>query len=167
MKQQSNNTKPSAEHRLETPEATQQLAQIVAKQLKPGDIVFLEGNLGTGKTFFSQALIRAMGYNGKVLSPTYSLVHSYDVEVFQPSEAHEIENSVKLRLHHFDLYRLAHPEELEFIGIRDYLNGQNIGLIEWPTKGEGILPPATIHITLEYLQGSAEGRIAKINYYSY
>ena len=177
MKQPSNAPKPTAEYRLESPEATQQLAKTLASQLKPGHIIFLEGNLGTGKTFFSQALIRSMGYIGKVLSPTYSLVHSYDVQCSsrpntsdapacgkQSSEKHNTENSVKLKLHHFDLYRLASPEELEFIGVRDYLTGDSICLIEWPNKGEGILPPAHIHITLEYLHGNPEGRIAKINY---
>jgi len=117
---------------------TRQLAVLLAQSIVPGDVIYLEGDLGTGKTFFSQALIAALGFTGKVLSPTYSLVNSYPV------------STPLTRLHHFDLYRLTSPEELEYIGIRDYCNQDDVCLIEWPSKGVGIIPPASITITLKY-----------------
>jgi len=143
---------------------TAQLATGLAHQLVAGDIVHLEGPLGAGKTFFSQRLIAALGYTGKVLSPTYSLVQTYGITLPEPTESHTLSFSVKLQLHHFDLYRLADPEELEFIGIRDHFNSDSICLIEWPTKGEGIIPTPTIQITLAYDQDNFDSRIASIQY---
>lgn len=122
---------------------TTSLAQNLSKLLLPGDIIFLEGPLGAGKTFLSQQLLFALGYHGKVLSPTYSLVQSYEIHHSSGTTIH---------LHHFDLYRLADPEELEFMGIRDYVSPNTICLIEWPSKGEGVVPKASIEITLDYCE---------------
>lgn len=131
---------------LSNEQATLDLATTLSKRIRPGDILFLNGQLGAGKTFFCQALIRAFGFTGNVLSPTYSLVQSYKV----PSAKHQI--------HHFDLYRLSDPEELEFIGIRDYINTKDICLIEWPSKGDKMLPEPDIIIKLDYLRGNPHGR---------
>lgn len=114
--------------------ATIALAERLAPQVAQLQTIYLRGDLGTGKTTFVRALLKAMGHGGAVKSPTYTIVEPYEIG----------ERSV----FHFDLYRLADPEELEFLGFEDYLSPGSLCLIEWPDKGEGMLPQPDLELFL-------------------
>lgn len=103
---------------------TRQLAQQLVKASTQPVRLFLKGDLGAGKTTFARQFIEALGYHGLVKSPTYTLVETYPLE--------------PIPVYHFDWYRLEHPQELENIGIWDYLNDQAHCLIEWPEKGQDV-----------------------------
>jgi tRNA threonylcarbamoyladenosine biosynthesis protein TsaE len=126
---------------LDSAAATEALGARLATALAPGCIVYLSGDLGAGKTTLVRGLVHALGHHGAVKSPTFTLVEPYQMGDW--------------RLFHWDLYRLADPEELEFLGLRDQLDGQAVLLIEWPERGCGELPAADLEITLSY---AGEGR---------
>ncbi|WP_425356614.1 tRNA (adenosine(37)-N6)-threonylcarbamoyltransferase complex ATPase subunit type 1 TsaE [thiotrophic endosymbiont of Bathymodiolus puteoserpentis (Logatchev)] len=114
-------------------------AQVLArnvKNLNNSIVIYLKGDLGAGKTTIARNFIQTFGFK-RVKSPTYSLVESYQNQT--------------INIHHFDCYRLSDPEELEYIGIREYSQGNSIQLIEWAELGKGMIAPADliIHITGE------------------
>ncbi len=117
----------------------------IATTLHAGLIIFLKGDLGAGKTALTRGILRGMGYQGKVKSPTYNLV--------------EIYNFSRLYLYHFDFYRFNDYSEWEAAGFRDYFNSETICLVEWPEKGGDLLPTADLTIKLQFAD---RGRFAGI-----
>lgn len=122
-----------------------QLAAKVAFATLGGTILFLQGPLGAGKTTFSRGFLAALGYRGKVKSPTYTLLEQYEL--------------TDLVINHFDLYRLIDEQELEQIGIRDYFQPNAVCLIEWPEKAHHLLPSPDIKCEIDF---AAEGRAITI-----
>lgn len=112
--------------------------------MRPGLVVFLQGELGAGKTTFTRGILRGLGYQGKVKSPTYNLIELYKIS--------------RLYLYHFDFYRFNNPHEWEEAGFRDYFNADSICLVEWPEKANGLLPQAD----LKFIFKVAEGRDVEI-----
>jgi tRNA threonylcarbamoyladenosine biosynthesis protein TsaE len=125
--------------------ATLALGAALAKALEPGVSVHLKGELGVGKTTLVRGVLRGLGWQGRVKSPTYALVELYEVS--------------RLSLHHFDFYRFHDPREWSDAGFRESFNGRTVSLIEWPEKAGDRLPPPDVEIALE---SSGEGRNASL-----
>jgi tRNA threonylcarbamoyladenosine biosynthesis protein TsaE len=121
--------------------ATALLGRRLAVSLRPGMVVYLVGDLGAGKTTLVRALLRALGHEGPVKSPTYTLVEVYVVS--------------SLYWYHFDFYRFNHPEEFVDAGLGEYFRNDSICLVEWPDKAAGFVPAADLVVTLDFAE---EGR---------
>jgi tRNA threonylcarbamoyladenosine biosynthesis protein TsaE len=126
-------------------DATLALGAALAEAVEPGMVIYLEGDLGAGKTTLVRGLLRAAGHRGAVKSPTYNLVEVYELS--------------RLDFHHFDFYRFHDPREWIDAGFRESFNGRIVSLIEWPRKAQGLLPPADLEIALE---PSRTGRSASL-----
>ncbi len=114
----------------------------LARELIPGMTFYLEGDLGAGKTTLVRGLLRALGYAGRVKSPTYTLAETYSLPAFE--------------LYHYDLYRMHDPREWLDAGFRDVIGGQAVSLIEWPEKAAGWLPPPDVIIRLTIADDARE-----------
>jgi tRNA threonylcarbamoyladenosine biosynthesis protein TsaE len=125
--------------------ATLELGARLAATLRPGLVVYLSGELGSGKTTLVRGCLRALGYRGRVKSPTFALVEVYRLS--------------RLYLHHFDFYRFNDPREWVDAGFRDVFGGDDVCLVEWPEKAGNELPPADLAIRLEHVE---VGRTARI-----
>lgn len=131
---------------LNNSDETEAFGAALWKSLPSKCVLFLYGDLGAGKTTLVRGLLRAGGHLGTVKSPTYTLVEEYKL--------------VARSVYHFDLYRLKDPEELEWLGMSDYLNQDALCCIEWPEMGEGYLPSADVEVKLLH---QANGRVIEIN----
>ena len=118
--------------------ATLAFGQRLASILEPGLLVTLSGTLGAGKTTLARGILRGLGYPGKVKSPTYTLAEPYEVMLA----------GRMVTVIHFDLYRMASPEEFLDAGFREHFNENSVCIVEWPEKGDPVLPPPDIHVNL-------------------
>lgn len=109
----------------------------LATLLPPMCVLYLEGDLGTGKTTLTRGILRQLGHAGAVRSPTYTLLESYQF--------------ADRAVYHLDLYRLTDPEELEYLGLRDLLGETALWVIEWPERGVAHLPAADLTIHINHL----------------
>ncbi|MBQ3512900.1 MAG: tRNA (adenosine(37)-N6)-threonylcarbamoyltransferase complex ATPase subunit type 1 TsaE [Lachnospiraceae bacterium] len=134
-----------------TPEETKELAISLAKEAKAGDIILLHGDLGVGKTVFSQGFAQGLKIEEPIQSPTFTILQEYDEGT--------------LPFYHFDVYRISDPEEMYEIGFQDYLYGNGVCLIEWASKVEELLPEKVIEIKIEKnLEKGFDYRMITITY---
>lgn len=124
--------------------ATEDLGRALAQAVHESLVIHLHGELGAGKTTLVRGMLRAWGWSGKVKSPTYGLVEPYELG--------------SRRIHHFDLYRLTDPHELDYIGIRDMV-GDGVLLVEWPERGGDVVPAADLECRLAYAQSGRTARL--------
>lgn len=124
---------------LQDEDATRALGGALARALQPGLVIYLNGDLGAGKTALTRALLHAAGHQGAVKSPTYTLSEPYRITL----------DGQAVELIHYDLYRMSSPEEFLDAGFREDFNGHNICIVEWPEKGEPVLPPPDVNVLLK------------------
>lgn len=132
--------------------AMQRFGKTLVEALPEKSLVTLSGELGAGKSVLARAMIHALGYEGRVKSPTYTLIETY--------EGVKPDGSV-LPIAHLDLYRLSDPEELDYLGFDDVLVINDLVIIEWPEQGEGRVPDATVHVSIEYAEADARTVVLK------
>jgi len=116
--------------------AQERLGAGIAAACEAPLLIFLEGELGAGKTTLARGFLRALGHRGAVKSPTYTLIESYDVD--------------GTAVFHLDLYRVADPEELEYLGLRELLAETALVLVEWPERGAGWLPAPDLRVCIRH-----------------
>ncbi len=128
------------------------LASRMAQRLVPPLVIFLNGDLGAGKTTFVRALIQGLGHQGRVKSPTYGLLEHYELAAME--------------VLHLDLYRIGDPGELEYLGISDLHAEHSLLVVEWPERGEGALPAPDLSLQLDEAgQGDRAGR--RLSFYAH
>ncbi len=118
-----------------SPEQTEAAGRKLADSVKPGTVIALDGDLGCGKTVFTRGFAGGLGITGPVTSPTFTILQIYE--------------EGRMPLYHFDVYRIAEPEEMDEIGYEEYFFGDGVCLVEWASLIEELLPPETIHVVIE------------------
>lgn len=116
-------------------ETTYKLGEAIGRQVRPGDIICLDGDLGVGKTVFTQGLAKGLGIDEPVCSPTFTLIQQYE--------------DGRIPLYHFDVYRISGPWDMDELGYEEYFFGEGICLIEWGSLIGELLPDNTVYITIE------------------
>jgi len=139
------------DHSLTLPDeaATLALGARLAQALAPGMVIFLEGELGSGKTTLVRGVLRGLGWQGKVKSPTFTLVELYAIS--------------SLNLHHFDFYRFSQPEEYLDAGLDEFFNNAAICLVEWPDKAGDYLAQPDLRILLSIAGGGRRGQFIPLS----
>ena len=133
--------------------ATEGLGCLLASVLPPGVVVWLDGDLGAGKTTLVRALLRGLGYVGPVKSPTYTLVEVYVVS--------------SIYWYHFDFYRFNVPEEFVDAGLGEYFRNDSVCLVEWPEKAVGHVPPADLMLVFRFPESRHDpGRVLELSAYT-
>ena len=112
------------------------LGEKLAKIIKSSDLIFLQGDLGSGKTTFMRGFLRGLNFTGKVKSPSYTLLEQYELE---------------LTINHFDLYRFKDQREWDDAGFNEFINSNDINVIEWPEKAVDVIPISDLTIFFAYL----------------
>ena len=116
-------------------ETTYNLGKTIGEQVRPGDIICLDGDLGVGKTVFTQGLAMGLGINEPVCSPTFTLIQEYE--------------DGRIPLYHFDVYRISGPWDMDELGYEEYFFGDGVCLVEWGRLIEELLPDNTVYVTIE------------------
>lgn len=132
----------------ESQEQQERLGAALADCSQASLIVYLKGDLGAGKTTLVRGFLRGLGYTGTVKSPTYTLIEPYRI--------------TGRSICHLDLYRLADAGELEYLGVRDLLQEETLLLIEWPERGEGVLPIADLTILISHREHGRNVEISSL-----
>ena len=127
--------------KIENEEETRNFGHELAKNAKPGDVIALMGDLGTGKTALTRYIAEGLGVREEVISPTFTIVKEY--------------RSGRIPLYHFDVYRLTSGQELLDIGAEDYLDDGGLSVIEWADIVADVLPEDALVISIEYGEGNA------------
>jgi len=139
-------------------EETWELAARFADELRPGDVVCLEGELGAGKTTFTQGLAAALGVSGRVTSPTFCIVQEHRFSGKCPRRCCGDAPRIPL-LVHMDLYRLSGEEDVEAIGWEDYLSRGAVLVVEWPDRAGGLVPESARHVSILHGEGEENRKI--------
>jgi tRNA threonylcarbamoyladenosine biosynthesis protein TsaE len=149
---------------LPDPDATSRVAVLLAECLPTRLCVWLCGDLGAGKTHFARALLRALGWQGPVRSPTYTLLEVYPLEGIPSTSSigqtpDKLEANSRLLLYHFDLYRMASPDEWSEAGFDDLVDPA-VRLIEWPERGGARVPQPDLRFELQAVGAGRSLRVA-------
>lgn len=118
-----------------SPKTTAELGNRIGRQVKAGDVICLKGDLGVGKTVFTQGFAKGLGIIEPVNSPTFTLIQEY--------------NEGRIPLYHFDVYRISGPWDMDDLGYEDYFYGNGVCLVEWGNLIEELLPENAIYVTIE------------------
>ena len=122
---------------INTPQECMELGEKISSQIKPGDIISLEGELGAGKTTFVKGILKGLNYKYDVTSPTFTLINEYDADI---------------KVIHIDFYRETNSKRWEVIGLDEYLYSNNIVILEWGNIVKDILPDDMITITFDHIE---------------
>jgi tRNA threonylcarbamoyladenosine biosynthesis protein TsaE len=138
------------EFETESDAQTEALGARLAPGVRPGSWIYVRGPLGAGKTTFVRGLLRGLGHEGSVTSPTFTFIEPYVIG--------------NIRVFHFDFYRVEDPAELEFLGLRDYFDRGSVCLVEWPERASAVLPTPDLDVMIRFTND--RGRVLRLQTHS-